>query len=118
MNIKKLTNLCKYDKINNVIKMHTQKVTVIKVTWRVSPPRNFEEVLTMKVVYSNGSEGTLSAKDSEKLYIQGRFSLESWQELESEMNRLGIIKFEDSLLSEIGGDLVSIEHVRDQVAAT
>ena len=71
----------------------------------------------MKVVYSNGNEGTLSAKDSEKLYIQNRFTLESWQELESEMIRLDIIKFEDPFLSTLGADLVSIEYVRNQIAA-
>ena len=97
--------------------MHTQKATVNKVTWRVSPPRKFKEVLSMKVVYSDGSEGTLSAKDSEKLYIQNRFTLESWQELESEMTRLGIIKFEDPFLRTLRADLVSIEYVRNQVAA-
>ncbi len=112
-----LTLLCKFDKIMYVFKVHTQKVAVNKVTWRVSPPRKFKEVLSMKVVYSNGSEGTLSAKDSEKLYLQDRFTLESWQELESEMVRLGIIKFEDPFLSTLGADLVSIEYVRNQVAA-
>ena len=80
-------------------------------------PLRKKEVLFMKVVYSNGSEGTLSAKDSEKLYIQNRFTLESWQELESEMIRLDIIKFEDPFLSTLGADLVSIEYVRNQVAA-
>ena len=100
-----------------IFKVHTQKVTFNKITWRVSPPRKFKEVLFMKVVYSNGSEGTLSAKDSEKLYIQNRFTLESWQELESEMIRLDIIKFEDPFLSTLGADLVSIEYVRNQIAA-
>ena len=71
----------------------------------------------MKVVYSNGSKGTLSAKDSAKLYIQNRFTLESWQELESEMVRLDIIKFEDPFLSTLGSDFVSIEYVRNQILA-
>lgn len=70
----------------------------------------------MKVVYSNGSEGTLSEKDSEKLYIQNRFTLEAWQELESEMIRLGVIQFEDPLLSTFGSGSISIEYVRNQIA--
>lgn len=70
----------------------------------------------MKVVYSNGSEGTLSTKDSEKLHIQCRFTKESWQELENEMIRLNIIKFEDPFLCTIGSELVSIEYVRNQIS--
>ena len=71
----------------------------------------------MKVVYSDGSEGTLSAKDSENLYVQNRFTLESWKALEHEMVQLDIIKFEDPFLSTLGSDLVSIEYVRNQVSA-
>lgn len=71
----------------------------------------------MKVVYSNGSEENLSAKASSKLYIQNRSTLESWQELENEMSRLDIIKFEDPFLSTLGAELVSIEYVRNQIAA-
>lgn len=71
----------------------------------------------MKVVYSNGSEGTLSAKDSKKLHVYDRFTLKSWQELEKEMTRLDIIKFEDPFLSTLGADLISIEYVRNQIAA-
>lgn len=70
----------------------------------------------MKVVYLDGSEGTLPTQDSEKLYIKNRFTLEAWQELESEMTRLNIIKFEDPFLSTLGADLVSIEYVRNQVS--
>ncbi len=71
----------------------------------------------MKVVYSDGSKGTLSAKDSENLYVQNRSTLESWKALEHEMVQLDIIKFEDPFLSTLGADLVSIEYVRNQVSA-
>lgn len=71
----------------------------------------------MKVVYSNGTEGTLSAEHSKKLYIQNRFTKEAWEELENEMNRLDIIKFDDPFLSTLGAEMVSIEYVRNQVAA-
>lgn len=71
----------------------------------------------MKVVYSNGTEGTLSAKQSKNLYIQNRFTKQAWQELESEMNRLDIIKFDDPFLSTLGAEMVCIEYVRNQVAA-
>lgn len=71
----------------------------------------------MKVVYANGTEGTLSAEQSKKLYIQGRFTKEAWEELESEMNRLDILKFDDPFLSTLGAEMVSIEYVRNQVAA-
>lgn len=71
----------------------------------------------MKVVYSNGTEGTLSAEESKNLYIQNRFTKEAWQELESEMNCLGIIKFVDPFLSTLGADMVCIEYVRNQIAA-
>ena len=62
----------------------------------------------MKVVYSNGSEGTLSAEQSKNLYIQNRFTKEAWEELENEMNRLDIIRFDDSFLSTLGADMVRI----------
>ena len=71
----------------------------------------------MKVVYSNGTEGTLSAEQSKNLYIQGRFTKEAWEELENEMNRLDIIQFDDPLLNQLGADMVHIEYVRNQVAA-
>lgn len=71
----------------------------------------------MKVVYSNGTEGILSAEQSEKLYVQNRFTKEAWQELEDEMNRLDIIKFDDPFLSTLGAEMISIEYVRNQVAA-
>lgn len=69
----------------------------------------------MKVVYSNGTEGTLSSEQSKKLYIQNRFTKGAWTELENEMNRLDIIKFDDPLLSKYGAEMVSIEYVRIQV---
>lgn len=71
----------------------------------------------MKVVYSNGTEGTLSAEQSKNLYIQNRFTKEAWKELENEMNRLDIIQFDDPFLSTLGADMVHIEYVRNQVAA-
>ena len=71
----------------------------------------------MKVVYSNGTEGTLTPEQSKNLYIQNRFTKEAWEELENEMNRLDIVKFDDPFLSTLGAEMVSIEYVRNQVAA-
>ena len=71
----------------------------------------------MKVVYSNGKKGTLSAEQSKNLYIQNKFTKEAWEELENEMNRLDIIKFDDPFLSTLGADMVSIEYVRNQISA-
>ena len=71
----------------------------------------------MKVVYSNGTEGTLSAEQSKNLYILDRFTKAAWEELENEMNRLDIIQFDDPFLSTLGADMVHIEYVRNQVAA-
>ena len=71
----------------------------------------------MKVVYSNGTEGTLTSEQSKNLYILDRFTKEAWEELENEMNRLDIIKFDDSFLSTLGAEMVSIEYVRNQIAA-
>ena len=71
----------------------------------------------MNVVFSNGNKGTLSEENSKKLYLQNRFTLESWQELENEMTRLDIIKFEDPFASMLGADLIPIEYVRNQVDA-
>lgn len=71
----------------------------------------------MKVVYSNGTEGTLSAEQSKNLYVQSRYTKEAWEDLENEMNRLDIIKFEDPFLCALGAEMVSIEYVRNQVAA-
>ena len=70
----------------------------------------------MKVVYSNGTEGTLYAEQSKNLYIKRRFTKEAWKELENEMNRLDIVKFDDTFLSTLGTEMVSIEYVRNQVA--
>ena len=71
----------------------------------------------MKVIYSNGTKGNLSAEESKNLYIQHRFTKKAWEELESEMNRLDIIKFDDPLVHKLGGDLVCIEYVKNQIAA-
>ncbi len=70
----------------------------------------------MKVVYANGTEGILSEEDSKNLYISNRFTKESWQELEAEMLRLSIVKFADPFLSQVGGQLVSLEYVRTQIS--
>ena len=71
----------------------------------------------MKVVYSNGTEGFLSAEESKELHITNRYSKESWQELEDEMNRLDIIEFEDPLVSLLSGTLVHISYIQNQIAA-
>lgn len=71
----------------------------------------------MKVIYSDGTKGELSEENSKNLYIQNRFTLEDWQTLKNEMDKLGIIKFEDPFLSKLGADLVSIEYVKNQIAA-
>lgn len=71
----------------------------------------------MKVVYSNGTEGTLSPEESKNLYISKRFTKEAWQELEDEMNRLDIIEFEDPVASQLSGTLVHITYVKNQIAA-
>ena len=71
----------------------------------------------MKVVYSNGKEGTLSAKESENLYTRNRFTKEEWEELEKEMIKLDIVQFDDPLLSALGADMVHIDYVRNQIAA-
>lgn len=71
----------------------------------------------MKVVFSNGREGRLPKRMSKKLYVQNRFTKESWQELEDEMIKLDIIKFEDPFLRTLKADLICIEYVRNQIAA-
>ena len=71
----------------------------------------------MKVVYSNGTGGTLTAEECKNLYIQNRFTKEDWQKLESEMNRIGIIKFDDPVFGKLGADLISIEYVRNQITS-
>ena len=66
----------------------------------------------MKVVYSTGQEGVLTEEKAAKLYIRGRHTKESWQELKAEMDRLGIIKFEDWWYTQIlCGGLVPIDYV-------
>ncbi len=71
----------------------------------------------MKVVYSNGKEGTLPSEQSQNLYISNRFTKEDWEELENEMNRLDIVKFDDPFLHTLGAEMISIEYVRNHVAA-
>ena len=72
----------------------------------------------MKVIYSNGTEGTLSAEQSKNLYIQGRFTKKAWEDLENEMNRLNIIKFADPFLSTLRSSaMINIEYVKNQIAA-
>lgn len=72
----------------------------------------------MKVIFSNGKEGTLSKDESKNLYLENRWTKEEWQDLENEMNRLDVIKFEDPLPLELGlkASLVTIEYVRNQIA--
>lgn len=72
----------------------------------------------MKVVFSDGSKGTLQAEESKNLYLENRRTKEQWQDLENEMKKLDVIKFEDPLLLELGlkGDLITIEYVRNQIA--
>ena len=71
----------------------------------------------MKVIFSNGKEGTLSADVSANLSVDGRHTKEAWKELETEMEKLNVIRFEDPLLQLVGAEMVSIEYVRNQVAA-
>ena len=71
----------------------------------------------MKVIFSNGKEGTLSDDVAVNLYIEDRHTKEAWKELEGEMERLNVISFEDTLLRLVGAEMVSIEYVRNQVAA-
>ena len=69
----------------------------------------------MKVVFSNGKEGTLSDYASANLFVEDRHTKEAWKELEEEMEKLGIIRFEDPLLRIVGAEMVSIEYVRNQI---
>lgn len=71
----------------------------------------------MQVVYADGTEGILSEEDSANLFIQNRFTKEAWMELESEMRKLNIVKFEDPFASKLGADLICIEYVMNHVAA-
>lgn len=70
----------------------------------------------MKVVYSNGKIENLEGEETKKLYVRGRLSKESWQELLYKMKELDIVKFEDEMLKEYGVDMVSIEYVKNQVS--
>lgn len=95
----------------------SNKVRVGIIPWRIIPPRNFKEVVVMKVVYSNGQEGILNEEESAKLYTRGRHTKESWQELKDEMNRLRIIKFEDWwYTSTLGAGLIPIDYVNAMIA--
>lgn len=75
----------------------------------------------MNVVFTNGNKGIITEEASKKLFIQGRFSKESWCELQEEMKRLGIEKFQDPFLSQLGveypADFVSLEYVHNRIAA-
>lgn len=71
----------------------------------------------MKVIFSNGKEGTLFDDIATNLHIEDRHTKEAWEELEAEMKRLDVIRFEDPLLQQIGAEMVSIEYVRNQIAA-
>lgn len=67
----------------------------------------------MKVIFTDGTEGELSKEQSKNLYIQNRFTLEEWQALKDEMDRLNIISYEDSFLLEINERLQSLQSSRD-----
>lgn len=71
----------------------------------------------MKVIFTDSTSGELSKEESKNLYIKNRFTLKDWQTLKTEMYKLGIINFEDPFLSKLGADLVSIEYVKNQIAA-
>lgn len=71
----------------------------------------------MKVIFSNGKEGTLFDDIATNLYVEDRHTKEAWKELEEEMNRLDVIRFEDPSLRQFGAEMVSIEYVRNQIAA-
>ena len=71
----------------------------------------------MKVIFSNGKEGTLFDDVAVNLYVEDRHTKAAWKELEEEMERLDIISFEDTLLQTVGAEMVSIEYVRNQIAA-
>ena len=67
----------------------------------------------MKVIYENGELGEIL----ETLSIESRYSKASWKELEKRMKDLGIVKFADPLTEGLGAEMISIEYVRNQVAA-
>ncbi len=70
----------------------------------------------MDVIYFDGKKGTLSSRESAKLYVANRFTKDSWQQLEREMIKLKISKFKDSFLSSLGTDgWVSIDYVKNQI---
>lgn len=84
-------------------------------------------MIFMKVIFTDGIKGEISKEASKNLYIQTRFSLEEWQALKAEMDRLNIISYEDPFLVETNRRLqnlqsgcdtfVCIEYVENQIAA-
>lgn len=71
----------------------------------------------MKVIFTDGTEGTLSEEESRGLYVKGRFTLKEWQELKNQMNEQAIISFEDPFLKKFTNDLIDIEYVNNQINA-
>ena len=71
----------------------------------------------MKVVYSNGKKGKLKDSEAQNLYVIGRRTKEDWEDLKLTMESLGIIKFEDPFLGPLGGDMIAIEYVVNQIGA-
>lgn len=69
----------------------------------------------MKVVYADGREGELNQEDSRNLNLVKRHSREDWEELKNEMDRLGIIKYEDAFMVELGIDMISIDFIKSQI---
>lgn len=70
----------------------------------------------MKVVYADGTVGTITPEEGKNLYIHNRFTKSAWEELEAEMNKLNIVKFDEPNLSKVGFEMISLEFVRNKIA--
>lgn len=71
--------------------------------------------IIMKVIFTDGTTGTLSEEENRGLYVKGRFTLESWQELKSTMNKQAVISFQDQFLKKFTNNLIDIEYVNNQI---
>ena len=71
----------------------------------------------MKVVYADGTVGKITQEEGKNLYIHNRFTKSAWKELEDEMIRLNIVKFDEPNLSKVGFEMISLEFVRDKIAS-
>ena len=92
----------------------------MRIRIKIASLDTFKKILggnTVKVVFLNGKKGNLSNKEAEKLYVANRFTLREWKELEEEMVRLGVSKFEDPMLKMFSADMVYIKYVRNQIKA-